>query len=65
MTSDVDVETDGKEVEDSSPENTLDSAEKVLQYMQPLFDLALLNENYKAVNFLTKLEDIFKKEINY
>lgn len=61
------VEADGKEVGDSPPETpfALDSADKVLKYMQPLFDLALLNENYKAVGFLSKLEDIFKKEINY
>lgn len=41
----------------------LDSLEKILNHMQPLFDVALLNENYEAVVLLNKLEYLFKKEM--
>lgn len=41
----------------------LDSLEKILNHMQPLFDVALLNENYEAVVLLNKLEYLFKNEM--
>lgn len=53
-----------KEIETECPLD-LNSVEKVLEHLQPLYDLALLNDNSKAVGCLNELENIFKNEINY
>ncbi|KAL5290913.1 hypothetical protein ACFFRR_010354 [Megaselia abdita] len=54
--------------ESEAPEESplgLNNIEDVMKHMQPLFDLALLSENYQAVGLLNKLEDIFKNEIKF
>lgn len=60
------VEIDNEATEEPVGETpNLDSAERVKDYMQPLFDLALANEHYGAVDLLSQLEDIFKNQIKY
>lgn len=61
---DEEVDVDGEWQNIESVETPLlDTAEKVVKYMSPLFDLALANEQYEAVNLLSRLEAIFKREM--
>lgn len=59
------TQCDGKEEPTVDNEVSLNSVEEVLKHLQPLYDLALLSENYKAVGILNTLEEIFKNEIQY
>jgi len=39
---------------------TIKNVEEALKYLKPLEEFALLTSNFRAINYITCLEDVFK-----
>lgn len=55
------TEADGIDSRKHSTRTTIESYEEALAFMEPLEDFAIFEEDFKAINLLTQLAEVFEK----